>query len=247
MTALWAARRGLAESELLEVLGTGDSPLPRAVWSPLFLTAEQSLTVRSGLIGFFHDYLREAVRRRYVPNERAEQESHLWLADYFESHDLGRRRLDELPWQLAWARAWQRVFDLLTELPFFQAAWTADQYEVKGYWARIEANCSLRMVDGYRPVLDSPDQYKEFVWQLGVLLADSGHPREAYYLREHLVRYYRQTGDQTWLQRTLGARRISSMRVATSTGRWPYTRKRSGSAGSWETRTDFQSRWAIKR
>jgi len=62
MTTLWAARRGLSESEPLELLGTGGQALARAHWSPLYLAAEQSLVVRSGLIGFFHDFLREAVR-----------------------------------------------------------------------------------------------------------------------------------------------------------------------------------------
>ena len=40
------------------MLAENGEPLPRACWSPLFLAAEQSLTSRGGLIGFFHDYLR---------------------------------------------------------------------------------------------------------------------------------------------------------------------------------------------
>ena len=39
LVRLWAARRGLSETELLESLGTAGSPLPRAVWSPLYLAA----------------------------------------------------------------------------------------------------------------------------------------------------------------------------------------------------------------
>jgi tetratricopeptide (TPR) repeat protein len=67
-TALWAARRGLAETELLDLLGpegTGE-PLPHRVWSPLFLAAGQALVVRSGLVGFAHDDLRRAVEDRYL-------------------------------------------------------------------------------------------------------------------------------------------------------------------------------------
>ena len=33
------------------------------------LAAEQSLTSRGGLLGFFHDYLRRAVRDRYLTSE----------------------------------------------------------------------------------------------------------------------------------------------------------------------------------
>jgi tetratricopeptide (TPR) repeat protein len=207
MTVLWAARRGLAESELLELLGAGSQPLPRATWSPLSLAAGQSLAVRSGLTGFSHDYLREAVRRRYLPDEPSEQQAHLRLGDYFEARELGRRRIDELPWQLAKAAAWQRLFDLLSNLPFFQAAWTADEFEVKAYWARIEAHSPLRVLDGYRSVLDAPEHQKDanLLWRLGVLLNDAGHPQEAYSLREYLVSYFRETGDRANLPGALTA------------------------------------------
>jgi len=43
MSLLWAARRGLSEAELLELLAAGGEQLPRAYWSPLYLAAEQSL------------------------------------------------------------------------------------------------------------------------------------------------------------------------------------------------------------
>ncbi len=63
MSLFWAARRGLSETELLDHDG---QPLPRARWSSLFLGAEQSLTSRGGLIGFFHDYPRQAVGKSRV-------------------------------------------------------------------------------------------------------------------------------------------------------------------------------------
>jgi len=66
MSLIWASRRGLSEVELLDLLGRDDEPLPRMFWSPLFLAAEQSLVVRFGLIGFFHDYMRQAVHDKYL-------------------------------------------------------------------------------------------------------------------------------------------------------------------------------------
>jgi len=57
LNRLWAARRGLSETELLESLGKDGSPLPRAVWSPLFLAAADSLVNRGGLLTFAHDFL----------------------------------------------------------------------------------------------------------------------------------------------------------------------------------------------
>lgn len=99
MSLLWASRDGLAEAELLDLLGTDGEPLPAAVWSPLHIAAEQSLLGRSGLVGFSHDALRAAVWRRYLDEESA-QAAHRRIADYFQARDLVPRKIEELSWQL---------------------------------------------------------------------------------------------------------------------------------------------------
>lgn len=191
-----SGRRGLSEAELLELLGAGGEPLPRAHWSPLYLAAEQSLVSRSGLVGFFHDYLRRAVRDRYLPGDAAQQAAHLRLADYFEARDLGARKVDELPWQLAQAQAWPRPYDLLADLAFLRAGWVADSYEAPAYWAQVEGNSPLRMVDAYRPVLEAPAGHApDDVWKVGHLLRVTGHPAEALSLAHYLVEHYRQTSE----------------------------------------------------
>ncbi|MBI4641712.1 MAG: DUF4062 domain-containing protein, partial [Candidatus Tectomicrobia bacterium] len=228
MSLIWAARRGLSEGELLDVLGKDGEPLPQAVWSPLFLAAEGSLVNRSGLLNFFHDYLRDAVRDTYIPSEASQQEAHLRLAGYFEKKRkapleadglkadvdikempetllISPRIVDELPWQLAQAKAWQGLYDLLAHLPFFEAAWRANQYEVKTYWAQVEDNAPFRMVEAYRGVLNNPlGHHKDQIWLLATLLNDTGHPAEAMSLREYLVGRYRQDNDLNSLQGALG-------------------------------------------
>jgi nephrocystin-3 len=204
MTLLWAARRGLSEAELLEVLGTDGEPLPSAYFSPLYLAAEQSLVSRAGLLGFSHDYLREAIGDRYLPTEEQQRAAHLRLADYFEARDPGMRRLDELPWQLVEASAWERLGTLLSDLPFLESAWDHDEYEVKAYWARLEANSPFRLVESYRPVREHPERHGDYLWTIGSLLKDTGHLADALPLREHLVEHYRELGDQVWLQASLG-------------------------------------------
>jgi tetratricopeptide (TPR) repeat protein len=44
--------------------------LTQAYWSPLFLALEEFLVSRSGFLAFFHDYMRQAVEKRYsrIPN-----------------------------------------------------------------------------------------------------------------------------------------------------------------------------------
>src|SRR5467141_2240049 len=105
------------------MLGSNDEPLQGAYWSPLYLAAEQSLVNRMGLVTFFHDYLREAVKTRYLSRKKQRQEIHLRLANYFENRPLGPRQVDELAWQLSEAEGWQRLSVLLTEPDFFAAAW----------------------------------------------------------------------------------------------------------------------------
>ena len=85
--------------------------MPGAHWSPLYLAAEHALVSRSGLISFFHDYLRQAVQRRYLSSEEEQNAAHLCLADYFngDARRLEPRAIDELPWQLAGAKSWKPI------------------------------------------------------------------------------------------------------------------------------------------
>jgi len=188
MVALWAARRGLAESELLDLLGKDGQPLPRSVWSPLSLAASQSLAVRSGLIGFFHDYMREAVRRRYLPDRPSEQASHRRLAEYFEAQELSERRFEELPWQLARAVEWKRLYNLLADLAFLVIAWKMNEFDVKRWWAMVESNSRLRMSNAYRAVFETPMWYKHFTPLLAILFSHAGHSAEASFLRDCVIK-----------------------------------------------------------
>ena len=154
-----AARRGLSESELLEMLGPGGGRLPEAIWSPLSLAAERSLLNRSGLIGFSHSYFRQAVRDKYLAAEAEQHTAHLRIADYFDRQDVTDRKVDELPWQLLQANSWDRLTSVLTDLPFLAAAHERDYIQVAIYWQNIEARSSIRRTAAYNGVLESPDQY----------------------------------------------------------------------------------------
>jgi tetratricopeptide (TPR) repeat protein len=204
LTLLWAARRGLSEIELLEMLGAQGQPLPGAFWSPLSLALEGSLLSRGGLIGFAHPYLRQAVQDRYLTTEAARRSAHMQVAGYFNARELDRRKVDEQAWQLAQAQAWQPLYDLLTGLPFFKAAWDENEFEVKAYWARLENDSNLRMVSGYKQVLDSPGDYQDYVITVSKLLRALGHVDESQSLGTYLIEHYRQSGERHHLQAWLG-------------------------------------------
>jgi nephrocystin-3 len=204
MSLLWSARRGLSESELLELLGSDGNPLPRANWSSLYLAAEQALVNRSGLINFAHDFLRQAVHDRYLSTEKERRNTHIRLADYFFPRTISPRKIDELPWQLAQAQEWKGLNNLLADLEFFETIWAMVPFEVKAYWVQLEANSPFRLVNAYRLVLKKPEGNIHHIAQVATLLNDTGHPDEALRIREKLVDYYRQTGDLENLISSLG-------------------------------------------
>ncbi len=155
MTLLWAARRGLAENELLQLLGgePDGEPLPQAYWSPLYLAAEHSLTNRGGLICFFHDYVRRAAQCRYLPDAADQAGAHRRLAVYFHSQPDSVRRTDELAWQWQHAGAWEQLKDCLAEFPIFMGLLRPGRiyefgriYELLGYWLALRGRYEMRAV-----------------------------------------------------------------------------------------------------
>ena len=157
LSLLWAARRGLYESELLELLGSSEGPLPRYIWSPLYLAIGESLVSRSGLLNFFHDFLRKAVENRYLRNSELKGKAHLRLADYFDGRETDDRKVDELPWQLSQTESWKRLKKCITEMDIFLRQNTDEkQYELMGYWLAIGGR--FDMVEAYNASLEQYEQ-----------------------------------------------------------------------------------------
>ena len=177
---LWAARSGLAESEILDLLGAAGEPLPRAVWSPLLLAARRALRERHGILVLSEPCLREAVRQKYIGTAEVEDAAHLRLADYFSRRENSPRTVEELPWQLSAARQWARLVAYLGDplnLHFTLLARKSDPFS---FWARIEENSSFRVVDAYRDLLASatPAEARVLLPYVVELLHSRGHFRE---------------------------------------------------------------------
>jgi tetratricopeptide (TPR) repeat protein len=190
MSAIWAARHGLSEAELLDLLGHDGAPLPRAYWAPLYLAAERSIVSHSGLLGFFHDYLRQAVRERYLPTEQQQREAHLRLADYFAPRELNPRKSAELPWQLMQAQRWQRLADTLADLSMVRSAWGQNGHDIYGYWSKVEENIPRAIIEAYRPVVDTPAQQPQDLKLLSRLLMQLNYPQESTVIQMGLIETY---------------------------------------------------------
>ena len=139
LTHLWAARQGLSEPEWLDLLGKQGEPLPRALWTALFLALEPHLSQREGLYAFGHDFLRQAVEAAFVGTPKLQQAAHLAIADYFEHHaqqrEMTPRKAAEWPEQLHRAQSWDRLEACLTDIPLFLALYNERaQWELTSYW-----------------------------------------------------------------------------------------------------------------
>ncbi len=79
LSLIWATRTGLSEIELQELIGVSRMEIASVV-----IALDYHFLRNEGLLTFFHDFLRRAVEKRYLPDEPAQVAKHLILADYFE-------------------------------------------------------------------------------------------------------------------------------------------------------------------
>ena len=195
MRAIWAARRGISEPELLELLGNGE-PLPLAHLAPLLLACGRQLTSRGGLLTFAHALLRKAVGDRYLAKDKLRRAAHLALAGLFSPCPLTPRALTELPWQLQQAGEWKRLAALLGDLEVLNAFWNSDQYDLRRSWAVLEANSEFRLTDVYAEAFGSADPEAPGVWELAQLALSLGRPQAVVELGRRLLEHVRRSGDR---------------------------------------------------
>jgi nephrocystin-3 len=149
LTAIWASRAGLSEHELLEILAplsitTGKTKkankLPPAQWAPVRNALDEMLLESGGRIIFGHDYVKVAVKDRYLPRESLQLNAHKRLAEHFAKLKVDERVAEELPHQWREAKAWRQLEQTLTSLEMFKSlkAHRSDE-EHLGYWLSLEA------------------------------------------------------------------------------------------------------------
>lgn len=142
---LAAARHGLSDEEMLDVLSRDDdvmddfrrrsprSPtvdrLPPIVWSRLYFDVQPYLTERGGdgatLLGFFHRQFSDVVAERYMAGAEG-RDRHRALARFFAAQPLDAagganlRKLSELPYQQVEGELWREAFTTLTDFDFIE-------------------------------------------------------------------------------------------------------------------------------
>jgi nephrocystin-3 len=154
---IWAARRGLTEVELLELLKPDNLPqLPLATWVPLRAALEEGLVDRGGILNFTHDFLRTAVETVFLPDLDKKDDFRISLADYFESKPPTERNCDELPWLLWQTELFERLRKCLLNMDSFIEIQKRDEDELRSYWVYLNEERSMG-----KPYLDSCNHWVE--------------------------------------------------------------------------------------
>ncbi len=138
LSLICSARRGLSETELLQLLKpTGLEQLPQAVWSPLRAAMEELLVDRDSILNFAHNFLRSAVKEAFISGHENQINLRLQLADYFEALPVSARSCDELPWLLQKIESRDRLRTCLLNIDCFLEIFERDENELRNYWVGL--------------------------------------------------------------------------------------------------------------
>ncbi|MEO1338334.1 MAG: tetratricopeptide repeat protein, partial [Myxococcota bacterium] len=145
LRALAAARRGLTEPELLEIVD-----VPPLVWAPLHYALESWLMSRDGVLTFFHDGLRQAVHAQYAPTDEDLKPQRKALIEYFGQRPVDDRVAEELMWLQARIDDRDGLIDSLTNRELvLHLQVEAELQDLVQWWQAAKAD----PVEGYRRAL----------------------------------------------------------------------------------------------
>jgi len=166
MTALWAARAGLREEEIL-----GYSSLKPMHWAYIRNALGPTLIDASGRLIFAHDYMRIAVSDRYMAGNNTignegqsdealnlRQSAHKKLVRWFEEYAFqddqsivsDERAAEEIPYQWQQAQDWKKLQTTLTKQKMLVAILKhRSEQELLSYWLKLEDNVKIDIETQY--------------------------------------------------------------------------------------------------
>jgi nephrocystin-3 len=176
MQAIWASRSGLTEKEILAIV-----KLKPATWAPIRNALDECLLESNGKIAFAHDYMRIAVKDRYLKTKLLQKQAHIDLAKYFQKQIADARRAEEEPYQWREAQEWGRLkIFLLDKLTFLSSIKYRGQNEFLSYWLLISERLNLNIEREYskrlkiwRQFISANDEV-ELSMALGTFLRSAG-------------------------------------------------------------------------
>jgi tetratricopeptide (TPR) repeat protein len=141
MQAIWASRAGLTEKEILAIVG-----LKPATWAPIRNALDECLSESNGKIAFAHDYMRIAVKDRYLKTKLLQKQAHIDLAKYFQKQTSDTRRAEEEPYQWKQAGEWGLLKKCLMDKSVFDYLLKRkDRGEILAYWLDLQVQLDCRL------------------------------------------------------------------------------------------------------
>jgi len=206
MSLLCASRSGLDERELSDISG-----LARLKIATMIAGLDYHLVRKDGRLTFFHDYLRRAVEKRYLPDEGKRRATHMKIADHFNTNvtasiasgrDVSVRMASELAYQLHVAGARDRLSECLSTMPVFLALYAGETLnEVLRYWSSMDEGTDTAGM--YRRglaewSLEPGAEQSRAVGLVSNLLERLGHWSEAIALERERIAAAIACGEKTW-------------------------------------------------
>ncbi|XP_071959589.1 uncharacterized protein [Antedon mediterranea] len=139
-TAIWCSNKGMTEAELTEYL-----QVTSRVWSPFYLSLEENVINRNGVLNFFHDHLRQAVERKYLNTPELKKECYLNLADFFNKKDIDNRYTEEVPFLFSQAGDLRRLRATILNIAVFQRMMATEE-------GKFELIKAWQLLGGYEQV-----------------------------------------------------------------------------------------------
>ncbi|WP_172892212.1 AAA family ATPase [Jatrophihabitans sp. GAS493] len=216
LRSLRAARSGLSESELLDLLGSPGQPLPHAVWAPLRRASKSVVADRGGRLIFAHPQARDATTTRYVGRTGdIDAADHRRLAAYFaDLPPRHPRRLEEQPWQLLAAADFAGLHRLLVDVDFAEPLYEARPFEYRELWTALEAQSSHRLADAFGEIVSNPLAYPlRQAWFVARLFLNTDYATNAEAIYRYVEDSARSAGDEPLLVQVLRDRAIALERL----------------------------------
>eukprot|EP01125_Pyxidicula_operculata_P002218 TRINITY_DN12128_c0_g1_i1.p1 TRINITY_DN12128_c0_g1~~TRINITY_DN12128_c0_g1_i1.p1 ORF type:complete len:1329 (+),score=297.48 TRINITY_DN12128_c0_g1_i1:94-4080(+) len=162
LTLLWAARRGLTETEIEELMNGLNHP--PETWMPIFLAMEGMLFNCSGLLNFSDKVFKDAVKNVYLVNQKKITFSHEAIVNYFAiQQGYGHRKVEELPWQIAQLNDPKRLSECLSDLDLFLKLYehSEHKFHLIKWWTDLEKK-NFDAVKTYNLALDFYEKDKYY-------------------------------------------------------------------------------------
>ncbi len=181
-----ASRGGLAESELLALLGEEAEPMPARPWAELRQAINPHLVDRRGRIDIGPSALRAAVAAARLPTDSDWRRARLRIVEYFARRQPTPRAVQELPWQLGMLGEWDRLAAVLADPQRLILGLRYCPRDLTAYWRELQVR-GRDIATAYAPLLANPMQDADASFSLAKLLFELGRYEPALPLAQAIV------------------------------------------------------------